>query len=129
MKKITEDWLKSAESDLIICQRIIFHENLTPQVAFHSQQAVEKSFKAVIEEFDLGFIKTHSLNTLLGKTESIIRFKVDTDMLIKLDQIYLDSRYPGEWGLLPEGYPSLEQAKSFYEFACDIFKSVNAFLL
>jgi HEPN domain-containing protein len=61
MKKITNDWIKSAESDLTICNQILQQEKLTPQVAFHSQQAVEKSFKAVIEEYDLGFIKTHSL--------------------------------------------------------------------
>jgi len=61
MKKITEDWLASAECDLLLIQEIISHENLTHLSAFHAQQAVEKSFKAIIEEFELGFIKTHSL--------------------------------------------------------------------
>ena len=90
---------------------------------------MEKSFKSVIEEFDLGFVKTHSLSTLLGRIESKIVFKVDMDMLILLDQLYLDSRYPGELGLLPDGYPSLEQSKRFYEFASDIFRTVFAFVI
>jgi hypothetical protein len=61
MKKITEDWLKSADADLSIIERILDQENLSHQVAFHAQQAVEKAFKAVIEEFETGFVKTHSL--------------------------------------------------------------------
>ena len=66
MKKITEDWLLSAEADLLIIERIHGFPELTHQVAFHAQQAVEKSFKAVIEENNLGFCKIHSLETLLG---------------------------------------------------------------
>jgi HEPN domain-containing protein len=49
MKKITNDWLISAESDLAIIDRIIDQPNLTHQVAFHAQQVVEKSFKAISE--------------------------------------------------------------------------------
>ena len=52
MKKITKDWLLSAESDLLLIKQILGQESLTHQVAFHVQQAIEKSFKAVIEEYD-----------------------------------------------------------------------------
>jgi len=57
MKKITKEWLLSAEGDLLLVKEIIDHENLTHLSAFHSQQAIEKSFKALI----FVFIKTHSL--------------------------------------------------------------------
>ena len=50
MKKITNDWLLSAESDIQIIEKIIDQKELTHQVAFHAQQAIEKSFKAIIEE-------------------------------------------------------------------------------
>ena len=30
---------------------------------------------------------------------------------------YIDSRYPGDMGLLPYGKPTLEDAKEFHEFA------------
>ncbi len=50
MKKITNDWLNSAESDLLLIQSIMYQESLTHLAAFHAQQAIEKSFKAVIEE-------------------------------------------------------------------------------
>jgi HEPN domain-containing protein len=36
-------------------------------VAFHSQQAVEKTMKGIIEEFEIGFVKTHNLERLLGR--------------------------------------------------------------
>lgn len=45
MKKITEDWSKSADADLAIIERILDQENLSHQVAFHAQQTVEKAFK------------------------------------------------------------------------------------
>ena len=58
MKKTTIDWLKSAEKDLSTIDKIIEDDNLTPISAFHAQQAIEKSFKAIVEEFDLSFIRT-----------------------------------------------------------------------
>lgn len=53
MKKITEDWIKSAESDLLLIEEIITNQILTHIAAFHAQQAIEKGFKAIIEEYDL----------------------------------------------------------------------------
>ena len=128
MKKITNDWLLSAESDLAIIDRIIDQPNLTHQVAFHAQQVVEKSFKAIIEEFEIGFIKTHSLNALYSKVEDKIEMVIDSDLISLLDQLYIDSRYPGEMGLLPDGKPSRQQAVEFYEFAISILKSVRSAL-
>jgi HEPN domain-containing protein len=50
MKISTQQWLDYAKADLINCERILDDEFLTAIVAFHSQQAVEKCFKALIEE-------------------------------------------------------------------------------
>ncbi len=73
MKKITEDWIKSAESDLLLIEEIITNQILTHIAAFHAQQAIEKGFKAIIEEYDLGFIKTHSLETLFEKVKDKLK--------------------------------------------------------
>ena len=88
--------------------------------AFHSQQSIEKTFKALLEEFDLGFIKTHSLETLFNKVKDLISAEIDTDMLTLLDQLYIDARYPGELGLLPNGKPSIAEAKKFYFVATQL---------
>ena len=66
MKPITEEWLSKANEDLDVGREIIGKEHLTNMVAFHSQQAVEKTLKAVIEECDAPFLKTHNLQRLLG---------------------------------------------------------------
>ena len=49
MKSITSDWMATAHDDLELIQEIIHNETLTNLAAFHSQQAIEKSFKAILE--------------------------------------------------------------------------------
>jgi HEPN domain-containing protein len=126
MKKTTNDWLISAESDLFLIKEIISRENLTHLSAFHAQQAVEKSFKAIIEEFELGFIKTHSLEMLHNKVKEKITSEFDINQLILLDQLYIDARYPGELGLLPDGKPSVKEAEAFYNLGKQIFEEAKS---
>ncbi|MBW1649316.1 MAG: HEPN domain-containing protein [Deltaproteobacteria bacterium] len=90
--------------------------------AFHSQQAIDKSFKAVIEKFKINFIKTHNLITLYKIINEHIDFEVDLDTLIKINEIYIDSRYPSALGLLPYGKPTLKEAEKFFDFATNIHK-------
>jgi HEPN domain-containing protein len=52
MRATTRDWLTFAQKDLVNCERILDDEFLTNIVAFHAQQALEKGFKAIIEEFE-----------------------------------------------------------------------------
>jgi HEPN domain-containing protein len=42
----TKEWLYFAYSDILTCERILYDEMLSNIVAFHAQQAIEKSFKA-----------------------------------------------------------------------------------
>ncbi len=117
MKKITKHWIESAESDMAIIERIIDAPELTHQASFHAQQAIEKTFKAIMEEHDMVFLKTHSLETLYSKVKEKLPVKFDTDILIVLDQLYIDARYPGAMGLLPDGKPSLKETNTFYSLA------------
>ena len=64
MKTITREWLSRAAEDLAAAQALLLRADLTNVVAFHAQQTVEKTLKAVIEEYDLGMIRTHSLTRL-----------------------------------------------------------------
>jgi HEPN domain-containing protein len=121
MKDITGEWLKSAESDLRLIGKIIEDENLTHLSAFHAQQVVEKSFKAIIEEFGIGQSRIHSLENLYEKVKNKISRNYKIDLFILLDQLYIDARYPGEMGLLPEGKPSLVETQEFYDLATDIY--------
>ena len=48
-------------------------------------------------------------------------FGFDEDLLATLNDIYLESRYPGEIGLLNDGsIPTIEQANTFFLFAKEI---------
>jgi HEPN domain-containing protein len=122
MKEMTHEWLVSAESDLLIIDKILGINTLTHQIAFHAQQAIEKSFKAIIEEFKLDFVKTHALETLYNIVKDKINIYLDIDYLMMLDQMYIDARYPGELGLLPDGKPTLKEARAFYDFASLIYQ-------
>jgi len=65
MKQITKAWLDRAKDDLDAIEQLLQKEHLTNVVSFHAQQAVEKSLKAVIEEFKIGFVKIHNLVTTI----------------------------------------------------------------
>ena len=121
-KKQAIEWLKAASDDLDNISYIINVENLTNIVAFHSQQAIEKSFKALIEYKKISFIKTHNLEKLYNNIEKFI--DIDYEQLELINELYIDSRYPGDMGLLPNGKPTLEDAKEFYDFASMIFHKV-----
>lgn len=128
MKEITEKGIERAYDDIETMGEIIDNPRLTNIVALHSQQAIEKSLKAVIEEFEIGAIKTHNLEKLFATVDNFIQFEVDWDLVKKLDALYIDARYPSEWGLLSYGKPTMEDARKFYELAMEIYDVVRNFL-
>lgn len=128
MKPITHEWLARATDDLATAQVLLAHEHLTNMVAFHAQQGVEKSLKAVIEELDLGLVKTHSLIRLYEMIRRRYPVIEDMDMLDRLEAVYIESRYPGDLGLLPTGKPTPEEAKDLFDFAADLFQRLQASL-
>lgn len=125
MKSLTEAWLDAAKNDLDVIVRIIGDDHLSHIVAFHAQQSVEKCFKALMEEHEVDARKVHSLVTLYAKIENFLPGeKLDHRMMRILDSLYIDARYPGDLGLLPEGLPTQDDAKSFQAFALAVFELV-----
>jgi len=124
-RELARAWLESAEADLRTMQRLLGDEDLTHVVAFHAQQCVEKSLKALLEFQDRPVPKEHSTIRLYGLVRDILRMELDKDILTDLDDLYIDARYPGELGLLPHGRPTLEDARRFYEFAAEVYQNVR----
>ena len=122
MKNSTLEWFKAAELDLRTMEKLLDDEFLTCVVAFHAQQLVEKTFKALFEEKNLDIPKIHSLFSLWKRIAP--RFEnfpsINEDMLHRLDQLYIDARYPGNFGLLPDGAPSVTDAQEFYNFSREL---------
>jgi len=128
MKPITEVWLEKAREDLDVVLEIISREHLSGMVAFHSQQAVEKTMKGIIEEFEIGFVKTHNLERLLGVIGKQVNLDVDLNFIKRLDEVYISTRYPSDLGLLPAGKPSIQDAKELYDFADEFYHKVKILL-
>jgi HEPN domain-containing protein len=129
MKAITWAWLSAVKDDLQAIDEIIHNENLTNIVAFHSQQAIEKSFKALLEEREGVVPKIHSLETLLPKVSRHLSIEgADFELFEDLDKLYTDARYPGNFGLLPNGKPTLAEAEAFRKLAVLIYTEVNNIL-
>jgi HEPN domain-containing protein len=126
MKAITREWLSMAADDLSAAEVLISQEHLTNMVAFHAQQAVEKALKAVIEELELGLIKTHSLTRLYEMVRDSFPVVANLDMLDRLEAVYIEARYPGEMGLLPTGKPTTAEAAALLGLARDVYQRIQA---
>ena len=126
-QNISIEWLKAAYSDIVVMQSIVTNDFVTHMTAFHSQQSVEKSFKAILEAKGIKVPKKHDVRMLKKMVTEYIM--IDDDYILDaLNTLYKDSRYPSSFGLLPNGKPTLEDAKEFYEFALDIFERVCVLL-
>ena len=123
-KNMAQEWQRSALADLKNIEHIIKDDFLTHIVAFHSQQCVEKSFKSILEYGNKTVPKKHDLVILHNLIQSILTIE-NEDILDTLNSLYIDSRYPGDLGLLPNGKPTLADAEEFYEFAKEVYDKVK----
>ena len=117
MKKITSDWFTVAETDLKTAKEVIDNPELTPAVAFHCHQCMEKCFKAVLVENNMEIPKIHNLPKLYALASKHLDIDLDLDQLNRINDVYIDSRYPNELGLLPVGIPSEKIVLSFVKTA------------
>ncbi len=116
MGELTLAWITAARDDLAAMDLLISNPELTNVVSFHAQQAIEKSFKALIEHRGDMVPRKHDLLTLYDQVKDVVG-AIDLDTLDTLNNLYTESRYPGDLGLLPGGKPPLEKATSFAQFA------------
>jgi len=122
MKAKTKGWVFFAERDMLMAEAAINDSRLTGQVAFHSQQTIEKYFKAYLTEFDFTFPKIHDLLKLYDFVKTIKDWNIDEKFLFDINRIYSESRYPSNIGLLDGQLPSEEKAKEILDFAKNVEK-------
>jgi HEPN domain-containing protein len=130
MNKYTEAWLLYANNDLRAAEVLLNDEYPTTNViAFLSQQTVEKYLKAFLVENDVPVIKTHDLLKLYKMIKDIKDLGIDEDKLDTINDVFIETRYPGEVGLLPSGMPTEIQAREFVAYAKEvksiILKGIN----
>ncbi|RCW30057.1 HEPN domain-containing protein [Marinilabilia salmonicolor] len=100
----------------------------SPMLLHFTHNNVSKSrFKAVIEEFEIGLIKTHNIESLYSKIHDRVE-DVNEQIIAELDTLYIEARYPGEMGLMPEGKPPLEDARKYFQEAVKIRNGIELLL-
>ena len=119
MKKLVEDWMTFADEDLSVAD-VLSNHSMTNAMAFHCQQAIEKYLKAFLIENDIPLQKIHDLNRLNETVKKVRDLGIDEDKLAEINEVYFDTRYPGEFGLTPNGMPTGEQIKGFIAFAKEV---------
>ena len=121
MKKPVKDWVFFAERDLETAEILIKNDApLTNIIAFHCQQAIEKYLKAFLVKNEIPIVKTHDLIKLNDMIKEIEDLGIDEKKLIVINEVYIETRYPGDIGLLPNGLPTNEQAHKFIEYTKEI---------
>ncbi len=121
-RNMAKEWLLAARDDLMAIEELSDNVLLTHISSFHAHQALEKSLKAVIEYNQKKVPKTHDLVLLISEIPEFFN-DYDQDTIDVLNKLYVDSRYPGDMGLLPNGKPSAEDVSLFHTFAYDIFNT------
>ena len=123
MKKQAEEWLEFADVELRSAEKLIDDEYLTRAAAFHAHQCVEKSIKAVLEILGNRVPRTHDLALLVeAMRASGLNPSIDDDVLDEMNQVYIETRYPADFGLLPGGTPTTEIVRNFIGFASNIHR-------
>ena len=99
MNALTAEWVSKAEGDYATAGRELRVDDRPnfDAVCFHAQQTAEKYLKALLQENQVRFPKTHSLIELLELClpldESLENLRSD---LIRLGRYAVHYRYPGE---------------------------------
>lgn len=114
MKKRVEEWINFAIKDLNSAKKLSEDPSLNQNAAFHCQQALEKIFKAVIESYRSNTPRIHDLEKLYGIIlESGFYITIDENILAEINDVYIETRYPPDLGLMPNGIPSKETIRNF----------------
>jgi HEPN domain-containing protein len=89
------EWLRYAESDLIVASQSARPGVLPATLCFHAQQAAEKCLKAVLLKHGVAFPYTHSVSALIGLVVAAgIAWPPGLDDAATLTDYAVAARYP-----------------------------------
>lgn len=130
MKEATELWIRYASNDLESAEKLLKEKHLANVILFHCHQSVEKIIKGLMEEQSKPIVKIHGLLKLYELLPENIKTLASIDMehLKIIDSIYVESRYPLEMGLLPNGFPTEKEAKEIFVYAKEIFDNIKSLI-
>ncbi|MCK9371768.1 MAG: HEPN domain-containing protein [Sulfuricurvum sp.] len=124
MKPLHNEWIEFAKRDYYTLKKLDGDEYLTNIVLFHSQQCIEKLFKGIMEASGADVPRIHNTKKLYELIADVIDQPMDVDDLLYIDSVYIESRYPASFGLLPGGQPTLKESQK----AIEIVKKILSLL-
>jgi HEPN domain-containing protein len=99
MQPLTTEWIQKAEGDLATARRE-WRARTVPNydaACFHAQQVAEKYLKALLQEAEVPFGKTHNLSLLLDQLKDTYpMLELLRPSLAILNAFAVEYRYPGE---------------------------------
>ena len=98
MQPATAEWVAKAEGDFTTALRE-YRARKSPNydaACFHAQQCAEKYIKALLQEANTAFDKTHDLVKLLSLLPTMIGLAALRGNLAMLSAAAVEYRYPGE---------------------------------
>jgi len=114
---INKQWLSFAQEDYLALLSLWEQElALYRVICFHAQQYTEKILKGLLAEKNITPPRIHDIIKLSKLCQRIdIQIPLSKDDQALLSSVYIDTRYPPDAGLLPNGEPSKEDAKIIIE--------------
>jgi HEPN domain-containing protein len=110
---IAKKWLEFAEEDAKTVD-ILWNSDfrLFRTICFHAQQYVEKIIKGIIEGAGQYPPRIHDINTLSKLCENLnVQLPLNKNEILFLSSVYIDTRYPPDVGILPDGEPTKDDAR------------------
>lgn len=99
MRPLTAEWIQKAEGDMATARREL-RARTAPNydaACFHAQQVAEKYLKALLQETEIPFGKTHNLSLLLDLLkDNHPELELLRPALAILNAFAVEYRYPGE---------------------------------
>ncbi len=124
MQPLTTEWIKKADGDLATARREL-RARTAPNydaACFHSQQCAEKCLKALLQEAEIPFGKTHNLSLLLDLLKGCYpEFELLRPTLAILNAYAVEYRYPAE-------FAEKEVARQALKLAEEVHKTVMEML-
>ncbi len=111
-------WLKFLEDDFKVLNILEDSDAFRGQ-CFHAQQLVEKLLKAEMHRHGVSVPKIHDIVLLADKMQ--LNLPVSREELEFLSSVYIESRYPADIGLLPQGEPTRDDAQQALTIARKVY--------
>ena len=116
-------WLSNAHSDLLIAGIELPEGALYEQLCFHTQQAAEKSLKALLLYLNIDFPFTHNIGLLISFLPTTMQSIPELCNAAILTPYAVITRYPGEVELV-----SKEDYEESIDTASTIFNWINEYI-